>query len=84
MARTAHRLKPKRNKREFPYAIEVAVPPGGLGRRLDAMHEFHDARGIYACVGRGHGVGDRETLRWYFTDAKIAAAFAAEFGGWRV
>ncbi len=27
--------------REFPFVFEIMVPGGGLGRRLDDMHEFH-------------------------------------------
>jgi hypothetical protein len=26
--------------------VEIAVPPGGLGERLNAMHAFHNQRGI--------------------------------------
>jgi hypothetical protein len=30
----------------YPYVVEIVVPPGGLARRLDDMHEFHRQRGI--------------------------------------
>ena len=28
-------------EREYPHFVDVVVPPGGLGTRLDAMYEFH-------------------------------------------
>jgi len=32
--------------RLYPHVVEIAVPPGGLGRRLDDMYQFHLQRGI--------------------------------------
>ena len=75
------RTGPKTIDREFPYVVEIAVPLGGLGKRLDAMHDFHSAKGIKACLGRGRREASQDYLRWYFTDPTIAAAFAAVFGG---
>ena len=77
----ARRPSPKAFKRKFPHIVEVAVPPGGLGKRLDAMHTFHAERGIEVCLGRGRREDGQDCLRWYFADAVIAASFAAEFGG---
>jgi hypothetical protein len=34
--------------RDFPFVVEIAVPPDGLGRRLNAMHAFHNQRGLQA------------------------------------
>jgi len=68
-------------KREFPHIVEVAVPRGGLGKRLDAMHTFHAERGIKACLGRGRREDNQDYLRWYFSDPTTAASFAVEFGG---
>jgi hypothetical protein len=68
-------------KREFPHIVEVAVPPRGLGKRLDSMHTFHTERGIKACIGRGRRKDSQDYIRWYFADATIAASFAVEFGG---
>ena len=81
MTRYKGRTSPKIIEREFPHVVEIAVPPGGLGERLDAMHRFHTARGIKACIGLGRREGARDYLRWYFTRAATAEAFAAEFGG---
>jgi len=68
-------------KREFPHIVEVAVPRGGLGKRLDAMHTFHAERGIEACLGRGRREDNQDYLRWYFADPTTAASFAIEFSG---
>jgi hypothetical protein len=74
-------MSPKAIERNFPHVVEIAVPLGGLGAQLDAMHYFHEARGIKACLGRGRREDSRDYLRWYFTHPTTAAAFAAEFGG---
>jgi hypothetical protein len=81
MTRYKSRMSPKAIERNFPYVVEIAVPPGGLGARLDAMHYFHTSRRIAPCLGRGRREDSRDYLRWYFTRAMIAEAFAAEFGG---
>ena len=81
MTRYKGRMSPKVIERNFPYVVEIAVPPGGLGARLDAMHYFHTARRIAPCLGRGRREISRDYLRWYFTRATIAEAFVAEFGG---
>jgi hypothetical protein len=67
--------------RKFPYIVEIAVPASGLGKRLDAMHDFHAKRDIKACLGRGRREDNQDHLRWYFAEATTAAAFAAKFGG---
>jgi hypothetical protein len=81
MPRYKGRPSRKPIEREFPYIVEMVVPPGGLGKRLDAMHDFHAAFGMKACLGRGRRQDDQDHLRWFFADHKIAAAFAAAFGG---
>jgi hypothetical protein len=70
---------PKTFERDFSAVVEIAVPASGLGAQLDAMHDFHAARGIKACIGRRKGT--RDLLRWYFTRATTAETFVAEFGG---
>ena len=83
MTRYKGRPSAKAFKREFPHIVEVAVPRGGLGRQLDAMHTFHAERGIKACLGRGCREENRDYLRWYFSDPTTAASFAIEFMGTR-
>jgi hypothetical protein len=64
--------------RDFPHGVEVLVPAGGLGNRLNAMHEFHWARGIQVRLrtSKHHG---HDYLCWCFADRATANAFAAEF-----
>jgi hypothetical protein len=83
MTRYKGRTSQKAIEREFPHVVEIAVPPRGLGKRLDAMHAFHAERSISACLGRGRREDNKDYLRWYFADAHTAASFAAEFGGTR-
>jgi hypothetical protein len=78
------RANQKTIERDFPHIVEIAVPPGGLGKRLDAMHAFHAERDISACLGRGRHEDGQDYLRWYFADARTAVSFAAEFGGTRL
>ena len=81
MARHQSRTSPKSTERKFPHVVEIAVPTAGLGAQLNAMHYFHEARGIKACLGRGRREDDPGFLRWYFKSPTTAASFAAEFGG---
>ena len=60
---------------------EIVVPPGGLGKQLDRMYDWHRARGIEAYRGRGRREEARDIIRWCFAHATTAAAFAAAFGG---
>ena len=66
-------------EREYPHFVDVVVPPGGLGSRLDAMYEFHTQHGIRAKRGQGRHDADGSVVRWCFADSAIAAAFAKEF-----
>ena len=81
MTRYKGRTSEKAIEREFPHVVEIAVPPSGLGARLDAMHHFHHARGVQACLGLGRRHEGRDYLRWYFTRPTLAEAFVEEFGG---
>jgi hypothetical protein len=69
----------------MPWKVEIPVPAGGLGKRLEAMHDFHALREITACLGRGRRRRSRDDrqdyLRWYFADHATAASFAVEFDG---
>jgi hypothetical protein len=82
MTRYKGRTSQKAIERNFPYVVEIVVPPGGLGGQLDAMHYFHHARDVQACLGLGRRDDEgRDYLRWYFTREKMAVSFATEFGG---
>jgi hypothetical protein len=79
MTRHKGRFSSKSIERDFPHIIEIDVPPGGLGTRLNAMHNFHAHHEIHAHQTGGRRNG-RYYIRWCFADPAIAAAFASEFG----
>ena len=56
----------------------MAVPEGGFGKQLDAMHEWHRAQGIQPRHGRGRHEDDRDFVRWCFAadTARIAEGVA--------
>lgn len=81
MARYKGRSSSKGVERGFPHIVEIVVPPGGLGKQLDRMYDWHRARGIEAYRGRGRREEGRDIIRWCFAHATTAAAFAAAFGG---
>jgi hypothetical protein len=80
MARYKGRLSPKSIERDYPHHVEIAIPPGGLGRRLDAMHDLCAERGIPSRAFTHRKKGDFY-IRWCFADPAMAVAFAAEFDG---
>jgi hypothetical protein len=44
MSRYKGRASPKSLERNFPHIVEMRVPLGGFGAKLDAMHEWHTKR----------------------------------------
>jgi hypothetical protein len=66
-------------EREYPHFVDVVVPPGGLGTKLDAMYDFHTRHDIRAQRGQGRHDADGSIVRWCFADPGTAAAFAKEF-----
>jgi hypothetical protein len=80
MSRYKGQLRAAQTERLFPYHVDIVVPPGGLGTRLDAMYAFHDQRGITPQRGHGTHTADGAVIRWCFADASLAAAFAEKFG----
>jgi len=79
MSRYKGQLRASRIEQEFPHHVDIVVPLGGLGTRLDAMYEFHTKHGIKPQRGHGTHTADGAVIRWCFADAKTAAAFAAAF-----
>ena len=56
-------------ERDFPFIVEMAVPPGGFGKTLDAMLEFHIRNGIRAINSTGRrDENGRNYIRWCFAD----------------
>jgi hypothetical protein len=64
---------------DFPFVVKIMLPPGGLGKRLNAMHDFHHDRGIQlAVLPHQHGIGGNYLL-WCFARSSTAEEFAAVF-----
>jgi hypothetical protein len=81
MTRYKGRASPKAIEQDFPHIVEMRVPEGGFGKKLDAMYEWHIHRGIRAVNSTGRrDESGRDYIRWCFADPKIAEAFASEFG----
>jgi hypothetical protein len=66
---------------DLPHIVELALPGGGFGRTLDAIHAFHRERGIESYGGRRQRRNDKDFVRWCFDDRSEADAFAERFGG---
>jgi hypothetical protein len=75
------RISAKNIERDYPHIVEIVVPPGGLGKQLDAMYDWHRERGIEVHLGSGRHEEGRDFIRWCFADQEMANAFAAAFGG---
>jgi hypothetical protein len=80
MSRYKGQLRASRIESEFPHHVDIIVPPGGLGMRLDAMYDFHIQHGIQPQRGHGKHDADGSVIRWCFANADLAAAFARTFG----
>jgi hypothetical protein len=68
-------------RHDFPYVVELEVPLGGFGTRLDRIYGFHIRVGVAPRRGRGRRKGKRDIVCWRFADAETAQAFADECGG---
>jgi hypothetical protein len=80
MSRYKGRTKTKLVERDFPHHVDMMVPEFGFGAHLDAMYDWHHARGVLALHGScRRDENGRYWIRWCFVDPKLAEAFAAEF-----
>jgi hypothetical protein len=80
MTRYKGRTKTSLNERNYPHRVEMIVPEGGFGRRLDDMHNWHLALSIRAKLGRGRRDKDnRDYVTWCFANPATAESFASEF-----
>jgi len=79
MTRYKGQLRASRTEQEFPHHVDIIVPPGGLGTRLDAMYSFHEQHGIKPQRSHGKHDADGSVIRWCFADLAIAESFAGEF-----
>ena len=53
MTRYKGRQSAKGVEQDFPHFLDMVVPLGSLGNRLDAMYEFHARHGIKPQSGHG-------------------------------
>ena len=71
--------------RYFPVRVRIAVPPGGFGEQLNAMHgwlNLHAGRGNFAIHGAPHDVSavlGTDAAHFYFADISVAKAFVERF-----
>ena len=80
MTRYKGRASAKAVEKDFPHHVDIAVPLGGLGSRLDAMYDFHTRHGVKAKRGHGRHDANGAIIRWRFADPAIAKSFATMFG----
>jgi len=74
------KLRPGVNARLFPHIVEMRVPLGGFGSKLDAMHRWHEARGIPALNSTGRrDENNRDYIRWCLADPAAAKEFDESF-----
>ena len=80
MTRYKGRTKSSLVERKFPHRVEMIVPEGGFGKRLDEMHEWHRARSLRARFARGRrDANNRDYVTFCFADAAMADSFRASF-----
>ena len=53
---------PEATERAYPYAVEMLVPEGGFGRKLDAMHQFTPATEYKPSAGAAAAKADATTV----------------------
>lgn len=82
MAERKGRTGLKSIERDFPHIVELVVSPGGLGKTMDAIYDFHARHDIRAKHGpTRHDKNGHNYILWRFADPKTAAKFADKFGG---
>jgi hypothetical protein len=76
------RLMIAESERRFPVRIRLSIPTGGLGERLNQMHEWLDQNagaGGWAMTPSGSRGVVNDAVAVYFADATIAAGFVARW-----
>ena len=80
MSRYKGRASTKAVERDYPHFVDIVVPLGGLGSKLDAMYDFHTQYGIKPKRGQGKHDANGSVIRWCFADLATAKSFATVFG----
>jgi hypothetical protein len=81
MTRRKGEITGRTNERDYPFIVEMLLPEGGFGKKLDAMEAFHQERGVEFHRGRSFRRVGGYVCRWCFGDSETAEAFRAKFGG---
>jgi hypothetical protein len=69
-------------EKDFPHIVQMIVPRGGFGKKLDDMYEWHWAKDTEAMRGNGwRDDSGRFYVRWCFANLITAQDFARKFGG---
>jgi len=63
-----------------PHHVDMMVPEGGFGSRLNQMHDRHHERGIEAVRGQSRRENGCDIIRWCFADLATTTLFQKEFG----
>jgi len=71
-------------ERDHPHLVLIAVPPGGLGSRIDEMRRYClRTLGVPEMRGEGLRADGVDCASWCFAAPEMADRFAAAFGGRR-
>lgn len=68
------RHTPARIDRDYPHQVEIEVPEGGLGERLNAMHQWC-LKNAPDYMTRSADAFPRQAVRFCFGNAAVAEAF---------
>jgi hypothetical protein len=72
------------NERDFPYLVELALPPEGFRDVLLQIGAFHRERRIPVRRGRSRYGAKPFYIRFCFPDPATVVAFCDRFGGERL
>jgi hypothetical protein len=65
MSRYKGRTSPTEIEKAFPHIVEMIVPFGSFGKKLDDMYDWHRAKGIQDQRGRSRrDENGRDYIRW--------------------
>jgi len=81
MTRRKREIIGLRNERDFPYLVELALPPGGFRSVFLEIDAFHRERRIPVRRGRSRHEVKPFYIRFCFPDTATADAFRKRFGG---
>ena len=81
MTRRKREIVGLRNERDFPYLVELALPPGGFRSVFLEFDAFHRERRIPVRRGRSRHEVKQVYIRFCFRETATADAFRNRFGG---